>query len=175
MIIEEYNNEWPEMFKNIESIVSEKLDGLVLRIEHVGSTSIPNLAAKPIIDIDVVIESMDDLPRVVKKLDELGYAHEGDLGIKNREAFARRDDKVPYSSDGNDKCEHHLYVCNKDSEELKRHILFRDILRKHPSLVSEYAKLKIELSEKFKNNRKAYTDGKSQFVTEVMRKYKEVL
>ena len=171
VIIEEYNAEWPKAFKVIESGLSNELDGLAIRIEHVGSTSVPGLAAKPIIDIDVVIKSMDHLPKVIKKLDVLGYLHEGDLGIKNREAFARRDIYVPYSSEGNEKYEHHLYVCDEESEELNRHIIFRDILKNNPLLVSEYANLKIELSNKFTNNRKAYTEGKTEFVTKVMNEY----
>lgn len=173
--IEEYNPEWPKAYKMIESVILEKLDGLLLRIEHVGSTSIPNLAAKPIIDIDIVIESMDYLPRVTEELEQLGYIHEGNLGIAGREAFARRDDQVPYSRDVRVKHEHHLYVCDKESQELQRHIMFRDILRKQPLLVSEYAKLKMELSQKFKNDRSAYTDGKTEFITEVMKVYKDAL
>lgn len=121
VIIEEYSEEWPKAFNKIEMIISNKLNSLALRIEHVGSTSVPSLSAKPIIDIDIVIESMNYLPKVIKKLEELGYLYEGDLGIRNREAFARKDVYVPYTSEGNEKHEHHLYVCNKESEELKRH------------------------------------------------------
>lgn len=150
---------------------TNELDGLAIRIEHVGSTSVPGLAAKPIIDIDVAIGSMDYLPTVIKKLAVLGYLHEGDLGIKNREAFARRDIYVPYSSEGNVKYEHHLYVCDEESEELSRHIMFRNILKNNPLLASEYANLKIELSNKFTNNRKAYTEGKTEFVARVMNEY----
>ncbi|MFE6079483.1 GrpB family protein [Paenibacillus sp. NPDC057886] len=175
VIIEDYNEEWPIAFNVIESILSNNLNGLALRIEHVGSTSVPSLAAKPIIDVDVVIESVEYLPGVIDKLEELGYVHEGDLGIKNREAFARKDAYVPYDSEGNEKYEHHLYVCNKESEELKRHIIFREILRKHPSLVAEYTNLKRELSDEFRNNRKAYTDGKTKFVTRVMNEFKDNL
>ncbi|MCM3204760.1 MULTISPECIES: GrpB family protein [Paenibacillus] len=174
VIIEGYNNEWPKAFNIIESIISNKLNGLVLRMEHVGSTSIPSLSAKPIIDIDVVIESMDCLPQAIKKLEELGYIHEGDLGIKNREAFARRDVYVPYTSKGSEKHEHHLYVCNRESEELKRHIMFRDILRKHPLLVSEYANLKFQLANKYSNNRQAYNAGKTEFITRIMNEYQDI-
>ncbi|WP_260989779.1 GrpB family protein [Paenibacillus xylanexedens] len=175
VVIEEYNQEWPKAFDIIKSILSDKLSSLTLRIEHVGSTSVPDLAAKPIIDIDVVIESMEYLPGVIKKLDELGYVHEGDLGIMNREAFARKDVYVPYSSEGDVKHEHHLYVCNRESEELQRHIMFRDILRKHPLLVSEYTNLKNQLSDEFRNNRKAYTEGKTEFITKILNEYKDVL
>lgn len=143
VIIEEYNEEWPKAFNIIESILSNKLNDLALRIEHVGSTSVPNLAAKPILDIDIVIESMEYLPGVIKKLEELGYVHEGDLGVKNREAFARKDVYVSYCSEGNVKHKHHLYVCDK-------------------------------LSNTFTNNRNAYTEGKTEFVTRVMNEYKEM-
>jgi len=175
IIIEQYNEEWPRAFNIIESILLHKLNGLALQIEHVGSTSVLNLAAKPIIDIDVVIESMQYLPAVISKLEELGYIYEGDLGIKNREAFARKDVFVPYDSEGGVKYEHHLYVCNKESEELKRHIMFRNILRKYPLLVSEYTNLKIHLSNKFGDNREAYTKGKTEFVMRIMDEYKDVL
>lgn len=174
VIIEGYNNEWPRAFNIIESVISSKLNSLALRIEHVGSTSIPSLSAKPIIDIDVVIESMDCLLQVIKKLEELGYIYEGDLGIKNRGAFARKDVYVPYTSEGNEKHEHHLYVCNRESEELKRHIMFRDILRKHPLLLSEYAKLKFQLANKYRNNRQAYSAGKTEFITRIMNEYQDI-
>lgn len=111
---------------------------------------------------------------MIQKLEDLGYIHEGDLGIKNREAFARKDVYVPYSSEGYVKHEHHLYVCNRESDELTRHLKFRDILRRNPILVSEYTDLKIQLSKKFKNNRKAYTEGKTEFVTRIMNEYKNV-
>ncbi|WP_245583569.1 GrpB family protein [Paenibacillus assamensis] len=175
VIVEEYNEEWPKSFRIIESILSSKLNGLALRIEHVGSTSVEGLTAKPIIDIDVVIESMKYLPRVIKMLEELGYVHEGDLGIKDREAFARKDIYVPYNNEGNTKHEHHLYVCNRESEELKRHILFRDIVRKDPILITEYSNLKTQLTNTFRNNRTAYTEGKTEFITRIMNEYKDSL
>ncbi|TVX93803.1 GrpB family protein [Paenibacillus agilis] len=173
VILVDYNEEWPKAFGIIESILSKKLNDLALRIEHVGSTSVRGLAAKPIIDVDVVIESMEYLPKVIKKLEELGYVHEGDLGIKNREAFARKDSCVPYSNEGMVKHAHHLYVCNRESEELKRHIMFRDILRKYPLVVAEYTNLKLQLSNTFRNNRQAYTEGKTEFITRTMNEYKD--
>jgi len=171
VIIVNYNNTWPEMFEKLKLIIQEYLGELVLSIEHVGSTSIPGLAAKPIIDIDVVVESFSQLPTVIDKLSELGYVYEGNLGIEDREAFARKDNFVPYSKDNNEKPEHHLYVCNVESRELLRHIKFRDTLNTHPSLVTEYGQLKKELAEAYRNNRKAYTEGKTQFVTKVLNDY----
>lgn len=79
VIIEEYNPEWPKMFQEIQSILAFTLGADALSIEHVGSTSVPKLAAKPILDIDVVIESMKSLPAVIAKLETLGYNHQGNL------------------------------------------------------------------------------------------------
>ncbi|WP_418792743.1 GrpB family protein [Paenibacillus polysaccharolyticus] len=103
------------------------------------------------------------------------YVHEGDLEIKNREAFERKMTRYLTSAESDIKYEHHLYVCTRESDELQRHIMFRDILRKHPLLVSEYSNLKIQLSSEFRNNRKAYTEGKTEFVTRIMKEYKDVL
>ena len=172
VIIEDYNDAWPVMFNELKDILRDKLGELALTIEHVGSTSVPGLAAKPILDIDIVIDSMSLLPQVVGMLSELGYFHEGNLGVENREAFARTDDIVPHNEEMNQKPKHHLYVCNKESEALKKHITFRDILRQHPDLVTAYSSLKKELAEKFTNNRTAYTDGKTHFVDTVLDKYK---
>ncbi|MCL6604835.1 MAG: GrpB family protein [Paenibacillus sp.] len=173
VIIEDYNNEWPMKFQFLKGILLNQLDSLAIEIEHVGSTSVPGLAAKPIIDVDIVIHSVDDLPEVIHRLSELGYFHEGDLGIKDREAFKRSDNKVPYNNEMNDKPEHHLYVCIKESEELKRHILFRELLRANPVLVEEYGMLKKELAEKYQDNRQAYSDGKTDFIISAINKVTE--
>lgn len=175
VIIEDYNDDWPIIFNELREILEKKLGDLALTIEHVGSTSVLGLAAKPIIDLDVVIDSMSIFPQVIIKLSELGYFHEGNLGVKNREAFARRDENVPYSKDMIKKPEHHLYVCVRESDPLIKHITFRDILRKHPHLVREYSMLKKELAEKYKNNRSGYTEGKTEFVQSVMEKYMNTL
>ncbi|WP_128100880.1 GrpB family protein [Paenibacillus sp. DCT19] len=168
IIIEDYNNAWPEMFSNLKSIIEHRLGDLLLQIEHVGSTAVPGLAAKPIIDIDVVIDSMDLLPDVIQGLESLGYHHEGNLGVESREAFARKDASVPYSILKVQKPEHHLYVCNKESKELLRHISFREALINNPEFVVEYANLKKDLANSYSENRQAYTDGKTEFVNKVL-------
>ncbi|OAB43728.1 GrpB family protein [Paenibacillus glacialis] len=174
VIIEDYNEEWPIMFNKLQDLLRYNLGKLASTIEHVGSTSVPGLASKPIIDIDIVIDSMTVLPQVIEKLSKLGYFHEGNLGIENRDAFARIDDKVPYNNEMDQKQAHHLYVCNKESDALIKHIIFRDILRKRPDLVTAYSALKKELAEKFKNNRIAYTEGKTHFVNTIMNEYKNI-
>ncbi|WP_408894399.1 GrpB family protein [Paenibacillus taichungensis] len=175
IIIEEYNDEWPEMFSDLKSIIEQRLGNLVLRIEHVGSTAVPGLAAKPILDIDVVIDSMDLLPEVIQGLESLGYDHEGNLGVENREAFVRKDVNVPYSIVKIQKPEHHLYVCNKESKELLRHLSFRNALISNPRFVVEYANLKKELVIKYRENRQYYTEGKTEFVNKVLNECEKTL
>lgn len=114
IIIEDYDEKWPLLFENLKSIYLKELNDLILDIEHVGSTAIPGLAANPILDIDLIINSRELLPDIVGHLKGLGYEHEGDLGAKGREAFKRINETVPYTNPAYKKPEHHLYVCSKD-------------------------------------------------------------
>ncbi|GAB6931131.1 GrpB family protein [Paenibacillus sp. JCM 10914] len=168
VIIEEYNEKWQIMFGELKDIIAQHLGDLPLSIEHVGSTAVPGLPAKPIIDMDIVIPSVNLLSQVIDKLSELGYWHEGDLGLPGREAFARNDNRVPYDAGMNEKMTHHLYVCSKGSVPLNEHLMFRDILRKHPALVKDYADLKMQLAEQFKYDRAAYTEAKTSFIRSVL-------
>ena len=112
-----YDEQWKHDFLQIKAELTIALGQLAIEIEHVGSTSVQGLSAKPIIDIDVVIEDYSRLENVILALGKIGYRHEGDLGIAGREAF---------KYDGKEHLrKHHLYVCPKDSQELKRHIAFR--------------------------------------------------
>lgn len=154
IVIVEYDPHWPELFEKLRTPVTEVLGNLALVIEHVGSTSVPGLPAKPIIDMDVVVESTDHIRAATLGLATLGYVHEGNLGISGREAFL-----WPPSTP-----RHHLYVCPRNSKELHRHLSFRDYLIKHPDEAHRYAQLKRELAQKFTNDRKAYTDAKSEYI-----------
>ena len=127
----DYDSKWVNDFNQIKGEIEEALKDLVLVVEHVGSTSVPLLAAKPIIDLDVVIDQ-NDLKEVIYLLENHGYIYEGDLGLKDREAF-RYEGKEHLRI-------HHLYVCPQDSKELKRHLAFRNYLRNHPNTVKEYGK-----------------------------------
>ena len=155
----EYDPAWPVLFAQIaERVRAAFVGGSLTRIEHVGSTSVPGLSAKPVIDIDVVIPSRADLPEAITRLMTLGYAHQGDLGVTSREAFRSPPDALPQN----------LYVCAEDSPELRRHLVFRDYLRAHSDDARHYADLKHKLAEQFSDNREAYTDGKSDFIQAVL-------
>ena len=128
-------------------------------VEHVGSTAVPGLVGKPILDIDVVVCSQFQVPLAIDRLVEIGYKPLGDLGIAGREAFASLSN-TPV---------HHLYVVVQDGEPWRNHIQFRDYLREHAEAAEAYASLKRSLAEKFRNNREGYTEAKTEFVHKILR------
>ena len=166
--ISEHDSQWASSFDGLKNALMNALGDLALAVEHVGSTAVSGLAAKPIIDIDVVIDSPDLLHRIVEVLSSLGYIHQGDKGVPGREAFGRSGSDVP--KDGTGRCwpAHHLYVCDKENGELQRHLAFRDFLRLHPQYARRYAQLKRKLAIEHAEDREAYTEGKTTFVAEVM-------
>ncbi len=156
VVVLPYDEAWKNDFLAVRNELAEALGGLAIRIEHVGSTSVEGLSAKPIIDIDVVIEDEGVLGAVVEALGAIGYRHEGNLGIEGREAF---------KYDGKEHLRrHHLYVCPQDSPELRRHLAFRDYLRSHPEAVREYSRIKEEAAELYPNDIDAYIRHKSPLI-----------
>ncbi|MBN3945596.1 MAG: GrpB family protein [Nostoc sp. NMS7] len=154
IIIFDYDTHWPILFEELRVSVAEVLGDLALAIEHVGSTSVPGLPAKPIIDMDVVVKTSAHIPKVSERLATLGYVYEGDKGIRGREAYVWPPNKP----------RHHLYVCPRDSEALQLHLLFRDYLLKHPNEAQRYGCLKRELALKFTNDIEAYTNAKTTYI-----------
>ena len=161
LIVSPYNEKWSLEFQKIYDELFDILCGSIISIEHVGSTSVKGLSAKPIIDIDVVIDN-DMFKTVKNRLESLGYKHEGDLGIEGREAF-EYDDKPQLMK-------HQLYVCNKNSAELKRHISFRDWLRTHDKDRDAYGKIKMQMAKKFPNDIEGYMVGKQSCILEIYKK-----
>jgi hypothetical protein len=111
IVIREYDPAWQKLFEGLRERLLDDLGGLAVAVEHVGSTAVPGLAAKPVVDIDAVVTSAEDVPLAVERLERAGYRHEGDLGIPGREAFEPPAD-APW---------HHLYVVTAGGEELRRH------------------------------------------------------
>lgn len=156
------DSEWASEFEKIASMISGYFGKLILGIEHVGSTSIPGLASKPIIDLDVVIEDMTQFSVIIERLDQAGFDHEGNLGVEGREAFRRRYD---------DGCmAYHLYVCPKDGKGFLEHIVFRDYLRLHPDAAREYERIKVDLARMYPYDIDQYINGKRHFVDTVLAK-----
>lgn len=163
MLLADYQEQWVNDFLEIKKILIASNRNISIEIEHVGSTSIPGLKAKPIIDIDLVYYLENDFDAIKFNLESIGYYHNGNQGIEGREVFKR-------TSGGNhkilDSIAHHLYVCHEDSEELKKHILFRDHLRSSEIARNQYEKIKLELAIKANQDKKVYAILKEQEATQ---------
>ena len=159
VIVLPYNENWKADFEKIKAEVENAIGNLIISVEHVGSTSVVGLSAKPCIDIDVVIKDYSVFDAVVSSLAEIGYIHEGDLGIKDRHAF-RYTDKPHLQT-------HHLYVCPQNSAELHRHITFRDFLRSNPDAVEKYSRVKETAAQLFPDNIDKYMEYISPCIEEI--------
>lgn len=159
VIVLPYDRAWKSDFENIKTEIETALKDLIIAIEHVGSTSVEGMSAKPCIDIDVVIGDYSVFDEVVGRLAEIGYIHEGDLGIKDREAFKYSD--KPHLKN------HHLYVCPQYSEELHRHITFRNFLRENPDAVKRYSEVKETAARLFPDDIDKYIEYKSPCIEEL--------
>jgi GrpB-like predicted nucleotidyltransferase (UPF0157 family) len=163
-LVQKYNTEWPKWFEEIKVFLGEKVSQACIRIEHVGSTAIPEMTAKPIIDIILVIEPQR-FGEIKSLLAERGYYHEGDKGIRGREAFDLKDvslrDAIP---------SHHLYVCPEHNAELKKEIAFRDFLKRNRQYAERLSELKWSLAEKLDNDREAYMEGKAALCQEITKR-----
>jgi GrpB-like predicted nucleotidyltransferase (UPF0157 family) len=158
--VEEYNAEWPTWFEKLRAKLWPAVEEFAVTIEHVGSTSVPGLAAKAVIDIDIVVESESKLPFVIAALKNLGYEHRGNLGIEGREAF-RIVDPI----------KHNLYVCIQNCTALKNHLALRNHLRQFPNSRDEYSALKLRLAVEFADSIDGYIEGKSSFIISVISQY----
>jgi len=159
-LIQPYDPDWPQQFAQIRAILQAALGEQKQRIEHIGSTSVPSLAAKAIIDIDLVYATAAEFGNIKQSLEQLGYWHAGDQGIPQREVF-KRAGKLP-SHPVLDTIRHHLYACPVDSEELRRHLSFRDHLRTYPSARETYEQLKIEIAQAAQQDPKTYAHLKEK-------------
>ncbi len=159
VIVTPYDPKWRSDFEQIRAEIESAIGEMIVGIEHVGSTSVEGLAAKPCIDIDVIIKDYSVFDTVVDKLRDIGYIHEGDLGIKDREAFKYTD--KPHLQT------HHLYVCPQYSAELHRHITFRNFLRSNPAAVQKYGAVKIQAAQLFPNDIDRYIAYKSSCIEEL--------
>jgi GrpB-like predicted nucleotidyltransferase (UPF0157 family) len=152
-----YTPEWAHLFEEERRCLQDALGAFALRIEHVGSTSVEGLAAKPIIDIAVAVGDLSRVETCVGALAALGYEHKGENGVPGRQYFAKGQPRT-----------HHLHMFESESEGWRAHLRFRDRLRAYPSLVEEYAKLKRRLAGEFPTDRGAYTKAKASFVERVL-------
>jgi GrpB-like predicted nucleotidyltransferase (UPF0157 family) len=153
MLLHPHQPHWATDFLRIQALLLVALDGLGTSVLHVGSTAVPGLAAKPILDIDIAFPVEVTLVHVQTRLAGLGYAHVGDQGIAAREVFKRIGTQAHPVLD---KIAHHLYACPAHSRELARHLAFRDHLIAHPEARQGYEELKQAIAAQAGQDRKRY-------------------
>ena len=154
----EWSSEWATQFERYATRLCGALGSLPLAIEHVGSTAVPGLPAKPSSTSTSSSVATPNVAEAVRRLARVGYRHEGDLGIPGREAFTWPPGEQ----------RHHVYVVVVDGAAHAAHVLFRDYLRAHPGTAREYAELKRRLAGAHAADRAAYTEGKTRFVERVL-------
>ncbi|MHA1211112.1 MAG: GrpB family protein [Candidatus Heimdallarchaeota archaeon] len=162
VIIAKYNPKWPEHFLAEKELIIQVLGDFAKQIEHIGSTAVPGLGAKPIIDIMVGIETLDEAEKCIKLLESIDYVYNPTYEEKfpERRSLDKKTNGIKI----------HLYLVDINTEYWKKHILFRDFLRTNPDLAKEYNKLKEELAKKYRLDRQAYAEGKSKFIKKVEKK-----
>ena len=162
VVVLPYDVKWKSDFENIKHEIECAIGDLIVGIEHVGSTSVEGLSAKPCIDIDVVIKDDSIFDAVVRGLAAIGYIHEGNYGIEGRERFSYAG-KTHLQT-------HHLYVCPQRSEELKRHITFREFLRNDPDAAKIYGAVKEKAAQLFPDDIDNYMAYKSPCIEELYKR-----
>jgi GrpB-like predicted nucleotidyltransferase (UPF0157 family) len=162
-VVVPYDSQWPEQFAALQRRVDAALSTIAHQTIHVGSTAVPGLAAKPIIDLDVVVPDRSLLAPAITALEAAGWRHKGDLGIPGREAF----EPVPGPA------YHHLYLVLAGSPAHQDHVDLRDYLRAHPAERERYAALKRTLEPLLGTDRDAYVTGKAGLVTELLERARQ--
>ncbi|MCU0646754.1 MAG: GrpB family protein [Gemmatimonadaceae bacterium] len=158
VVVVPYDPSWGEAFAQLHTALWPVVADVATSIEHVGSTAIPGLAAKPVLDIDVVVPGAR-IPEAVARLVAIGYVHRGDLGIPGREAMRRPPQSVA----------HHLYVCDDSSPALRNHLAVRDALRADSARAAAYGALKQRLAREHPTDMDAYLRGKTAFLVALLR------
>lgn len=160
ILVVDYNSGWPEAFKNEAAQIQHILGDNLLQVFHIGSTSVPGLQAKPVIDIMPVVRSLARVDACTSAFEGIGYEVMGEFGMPGRR----------YMRKGGDNRTHQVHIFQYDNTaDIIRHLAFRDYLRCHPDIRSEYGKLKSELARQYPSDIGAYGDGKEDFVKQVER------
>lgn len=165
-----YDTQWAIVFSELRVYFTALLKQDIISIEHIGSTAIPELYAKPVIDFDIIIKDQSKLASIKSKLEKIGYIFRGELGIEGRFAFSRTSENTPFTNENRIWMKHHLYVCIENSMSLKNHLLLRDYLLKNKDAVIAYSNLKRVLAEKYSNDIDNYVKFKTPFIIHILEK-----
>ena len=150
-----HNPEWSQLADEEAKRILERLSIPVIGVYHIGSTSIPGIKAKPILDFVIEVENLDDIIRSTEMLGELGYISRGEYGIPGRQFFTK-------DTDG--ERSHHLHIFQQGHPDIERHLVFRDFLRANPEAAHKYEIIKEKLAKRFPKESGSYTEAKSDFI-----------
>ena len=153
--VTEYNPKWEEEFRKEAERIKKILGESCIGIYHIGSTSVPGLKAKPIIDIMPVVQYIADADEYRAEFEEIGYEYMGEFGIPGRRYLRKGGDERTYQV--------HIFE-EKNERDIRRHLAVRDFLRSHPDEAQAYGELKADLAEKYSHDIEGYCDGKDMFV-----------
>lgn len=162
--IVDYNPKWPILFEDEKSLILDAIGHIIARVEHIGSTAVSNLGAKPIIDIMVAVNSLKDAEKCIKPLQKLGYEYipKHEVSIPERRYF--RKGKPPKEQ------HYHMHMVELKSWFWKKHLLFRNYLRNNPEAAQEYLNLKERLALNYRSGREGYTEAKTSFIESIVAK-----
>lgn len=152
-----YNPIWKQKFKEESDKIKKIFEEIFVDIHHIGSTTIPTIKAKPIIDILVEVEDINKVDRYNKQMVKLGYVALGEYGIPKRRFFQK----------GGNNRTHHVHIFQTGNTEIKRHIDFRDYLISHPADAKKYSLLKEKLAKKYRYDIDKYQEGKDSFIKKI--------
>jgi GrpB-like predicted nucleotidyltransferase (UPF0157 family) len=152
-----YSTEWVQLFEVEKTALLNVLAAYILDIQHVGSTAISGMLAKPIIDIAIAVTDFDQARVCIPLIEDLGYEFRSEQDIPRRHMFAKGNPRI-----------FHVHMLEKGSLEWQNHLHFRDYLNQHRDVAREYARLKLRLATQFPQDREAYTDGKASFIQQVL-------
>lgn len=156
-----YNPGWTEDFEAERDRLAQGLAKLdVVAIEHIGSTAVPNMTAKPLIDVMIGVRSVLEYAQYVQPMERLGYVYNGEYGLPNRHFFTLGDPTV-----------YHVHLVQHNLHFWRLNLFFRDTLRKHESARERYVTVKRELAQKYADSRKDYTAGKDGVIREILAAY----
>ncbi|MEI6970672.1 MAG: GrpB family protein [bacterium] len=152
-----YSSAWHTLFEREKKTLLVALRGIVLKIEHIGSTSVPDMEAKPIIDMAAAVPSLAEVPSCIQPLASVGYEYKGEYNLPGRHFFTKGSPHTYY-----------LHVVAIDSDHWSSWLIFRDYLTAHKDVAAEYSQLKRDLARAYQSDRDAYTKAKSEFISRIV-------
>lgn len=155
-----YNESWPAAFENAAAEIREILEPICLDVQHIGSTAVPGLAAKPVIDLLVIVLDIEEVDLFEDAFRKLGYRAKGENGLPGRRYFER----------GGNKRTHHVHCYEQGDAEIFRHLAFRDFLKENSQIAAAYGELKVKLAKQHPLDIEQYINGKQEMVQEIEKK-----